>query len=53
MDLREEPNMRIFIDAVAAAAILAIVGALFLVTIQKPASVAFSTDAVRLDKNGS
>ena len=53
MDVREDLIMRIFIDAVAAAAILAIVGALFLVTLQKPASVAFSTDAVRLDKNGS
>jgi hypothetical protein len=53
MGVREDSIMRIFIDAVAAAAILAIVGALFLVTLQKPASVAFSTDAVRLDKNGS
>ena len=45
--------MRIFVDAVAAAVILAIVGALVLVTVQKPVSVAFSTNAVRLDKNGS
>jgi hypothetical protein len=53
MAFREKPNMRIFIDAVAAAAILAIIGALFLVTVQEPVSVAFSTNAVRLDKNGS
>ena len=45
--------MRIYIDACAAAVMIALVGALVLVTLQKPVSVAFSTDAVRLDKNGS
>jgi cell division protein FtsN len=52
-ELWEDQVMRIFIDAVAAAVILAIIGALVLVTVQKPVSVAFSTNAVRLDKNGS
>jgi|307.fasta_scaffold18338_2 hypothetical protein len=46
--------MRMFIDAVIAAAVIAVVAALVLnLAVQRPAWVAFSTDAVRLDKSGS
>jgi hypothetical protein len=40
--------MRIFITACIAAAVIAVVGALALNTIQKPADVAFATEAVRI-----
>jgi hypothetical protein len=46
--LPEELNMRVFIAACIAAAVIAVIAALALNTIQKPADVAFSTSAVRI-----
>jgi hypothetical protein len=40
--------MRIFITACIAAAVMAVLGALTLNMIQKPADVAFATEAVRI-----
>jgi hypothetical protein len=40
--------MRVFFTACIAAAVIAVIAALALNTIQKPASVAFSTSAVRI-----
>ena len=40
--------MRIFITACVAAAAIAVLGALTLSVIQKPADVAFATEAVRI-----
>jgi hypothetical protein len=40
--------MRIFITACIAAAVIAVLGALCLNMIQKPADVAFATEAVRI-----
>jgi len=40
--------MRVFVTACIAAAVIAIVAALALNSIQEPASVAFSTSAVRI-----
>ena len=40
--------MRIFITACIAAAVIAVLGALALNMIQKPADVAFATEAVRI-----
>jgi hypothetical protein len=40
--------MRVFITACIAAAVIAVIAALALETIQKPADVAFSTSAVRI-----
>jgi hypothetical protein len=52
--LPEVPDMRIFIDAVIAAAFIAVVAAVVLnLAVQRPVGVAFSSDAVRLDKSGS
>jgi len=40
--------MRVFITACIAAAVIAVLGALTLSVVQKPADVAFSTEAVRI-----
>jgi hypothetical protein len=40
--------MRVFITACIAAAVIAVLAAMALNTIQEPASVAFSTSAVRI-----
>lgn len=42
--------MRVYVAACFAAAIIAIVAVIVLNSFQKPASVAFSTSAVRLDR---
>ena len=40
--------MRVFITACIAAAVIAVLGALTLSVVQKPADVAFTTEAVRI-----